>query len=273
ERRQGRWEEAVAHLASRADLDPLASAPAWEAGVTYLYLRRYPDAERYFDRAIAAAPDFELALAFKAALYVLWDGDTTRARRVIETATQKTTLGRLVGFLGPARWLLTSDTARWPALDALTAADLDSDTTYFYVWKVEWNRERGRTALMRAYGDSARRSVMKQLKEHPDDARLHTILAIAYSGMGRPADAIRESERSVELLPISRDAYWGADRRADLALMYAICGERDKAIDELDRLLQLPSPVSLPWLRLDPEWKGLWNEPRFQRLGTGRGET
>ena len=43
-------------------------------------------------------------------------------------------------------------------------------------------------------------------------------------------------------------------------------GERARAIGELDTLLAKPYFVSRAWLRLDPEWAPLRDDPAFQRL-------
>ncbi len=49
----------------------------------------------------------------------------------------------------------------------------------------------------------------------------------------------------------------------------AFQGEKDAAIDELERLLSIPSPLSVPLLRLDPIWDPLRHHPQFQRLVDG----
>ena len=38
---------------------------------------------------------------------------------------------------------------------------------------------------------------------------LHGQLGIAYAGLGRKDEAIREGKRAVALLPVSEDALWG----------------------------------------------------------------
>ena len=76
-------------------------------------------------------------------------------------------------------------------------------------------------------------------------------------GLGSKADAIREGELAVELLPMSKEAWRGAYREEDLARIYAMVGEYDAAIDQLESLLAVPSPTAVPMLRIDPIWKPL----------------
>jgi serine/threonine-protein kinase len=52
----------------------------------------------------------------------------------------------------------------------------------------------------------------------------------------------------------------------DLARIYTMVGEYDTAIDRLETLLSVPSPTTVPMLRMDPTWDPLREHPRFQRL-------
>ena len=52
----------------------------------------------------------------------------------------------------------------------------------------------------------------------------------------------------------------------DLAYTYVLVGEFDKALDKIEYLLSVPSPMSIPLLKLDSRWKPLMSHPRFQKL-------
>jgi tetratricopeptide (TPR) repeat protein len=114
--------------------------------------------------------------------------------------------------------------------------------------------------------DSARVILEKQLKERPDDHRIHSSLGVVYAGLGRKEDAIREGKLGVELFPVKKDAYIGPARVEDLALVYLMVGEYDAALDQIEYLLSIPSWISVSLLRLDPRYDPLRKLPRFQKL-------
>jgi hypothetical protein len=120
-----------------------------------------------------------------------------------------------------------------------------------------------RTAV---YADSARLALEVQTRAAPDDGQRHALLGLALAYLGRKADAIREGQRGVELMPIRRDAYFGPYNQLQLVRIYLLTGEPDLALDQLEPLLRVPYYLSPGWLRIDPAFDPLRKHPRFQRL-------
>ena len=89
---------------------------------------------------------------------------------------------------------------------------------------------------------------------------------MVYAGLGRKEDAIRAGKKGVELLPSSKEAWRGAYRLEDLAVIYTKVGELDLAIDHLETLLSIPGDLSVNLIRLDPKWDPLRDHPRFIAL-------
>jgi tetratricopeptide (TPR) repeat protein len=115
-----------------------------------------------------------------------------------------------------------------------------------------------------AYADSARQDLERQLKGAPNDAQLHTILGLALAYGGRLRQAIQEGERGTALA--AKDGYNGPYLQHQLARIYLLAGERDKALDRLEPLLRVPYYLSPRWLRIDPTLASLRRDPRFSRL-------
>ena len=128
---------------------------------------------------------------------------------------------------------------------------------------------RGDRRRARAYADSARLAFEERSAARPDDAQRHVFLGLALAYLGRKAEAIREGERGVALLPISQDGYSGPYIQHQLVRIYILVGEPEKALDQLEPLLRIPYYLSPGWLRIDPDFDPLRSNPRFQKLVEG----
>ncbi len=93
------------------------------------------------------------------------------------------------------------------------------------------------------------------------------LLGVALAYAGRKEAAIREGERSVAL--DSSQAQNAKYLQHQLARIYTIVGEPEKALDRLEPLLKQPYYLSPGWLRIDPTFDPLRSDPRFQRLVAG----
>ena len=270
QRRQGKFVEALANIKQAVELDPRSAIKATNLGATHFLLRNPVEAERHFDRAIFLSPDQAVAYAWKAAwVHLRLEGSAEKARAVLEEA----------GSVGLAEdvvpvWVLLEmwDGDYRQALDRLdlVSSEVLHEDQYGYALKAELyagiHGLMGNRQLEQAYYDSMRSVVESRVRERPDDPRYRSALGIAYAGLGRKDDAIREGEFAVELLPMSEEAWRGAYRLEDLARIYTIVGEYDAAIDQLELLLAVPSPMSVPTLRIDPTWDPLRGHLRFQAL-------
>jgi len=77
---------------------------------------------------------------------------------------------------------------------------------------------------------------------------------------------MRAGEHAAELMPISKDSLVGPNLAIELAKIYSLVGETDKALDLVEELLSIPSLLSVGLLRLDPVRDPLRDHPRFQAL-------
>jgi serine/threonine-protein kinase len=118
----------------------------------------------------------------------------------------------------------------------------------------------------REYYSSARLFLENKVKEQPEDSRFHSALGIAYAGLGLKEKAIQEATKATDLLPISKEFWRGTFRVKDLAQVYVMVGEYNKALDKIEYLLSIPGDLSIPLLKIDPVWAPLRNHPRFQKL-------
>jgi TolB-like protein/Flp pilus assembly protein TadD len=264
-RRQGRMGEGVQYQEKALELSPRDADQHVELALTLELLGRHEEAQSHRDRSISLAPDQIGAYLDKAWGQLVWKGkagiDDARAildempssddpnvpwyRYEIETCARDypAALEQLASiqtevFQNQEDFLPTT------LLSALTHELLSDD-------------RRAREDF-----DRARIVLEKRLKETPNDPRLHGSLGIAYAGLGRKEDAIREGERAVELYPVSTDALTGPRHVLNLAVIHTMTGEYEAALDRIDYLLSIPFELSVPLLELDPRWDPLRDSPR-----------
>ena len=84
--------------------------------------------------------------------------------------------------------------------------------------------------------------------------------------LGHPDEALRHIRKAMELVPEARDALDGPTYRYVLAQIYALTGDKERAIAELARLLRAPGNFSVAAFRVDPSFTKLRGDPRFEAL-------
>jgi hypothetical protein len=92
------------------------------------------------------------------------------------------------------------------------------------------------------------------------------MLGLVNAMRGRFDEAIAAGRRSVEMLPISKDAYDGPLIATKLAVIHAQAGETDRAIELLRDLIAVPNGPTPGTLRVEPEWDPLRGDPRFGKF-------
>ncbi len=270
QRRQGKFEQGLTNIKKAAELDPLSNTLATDVGTTFKTLRKYTEAEHYYDRAIWLAPDNDSAYHLKGQLYLVWQGSTEKTRAVLEEGLENTKTTEIADIINLLVTIDVFDGNYREALDRLSLKSEDTDymnhfipnslrcaLIYSYMKRKE---------LAKKYYEDAQSILESKIQERPEDARFHSSLGIAYAGLGRKEDAIQEGKLAVELLPVSKEAMSGPYRVDDLARIYVMVGEFDAAIGHLEFLLSIPSRLSIPLIRLDPAWDPLRDHPRFKML-------
>jgi TolB-like protein len=262
----GRWEQAVEHLRRGQSVDPRSGSVASILGQALLWTRRYPEALPAFDRAVELRPRDLQSLEGKAMVY-LAQGDLAGARNVLAAAPKDLDPTAYVAYIATfwdLFWVLEPEQQN--LLLRLTPRPFDDDVGNWGLAIASTYALRGDTKRTRSYADSARAALEQQLKVAPEDAQRHVLLGLALAYLDRKADAIHEGQRGLVLMPVSKDAFSGAYNQHQLARIYILVGEQDKAIDQLEALLKIPYYLSPGWLSIDPAFDPLRRNPRFQRL-------
>jgi len=259
------FEETISYLKKVFELSPQDAHIPWEIGDTCRLLRRYHEAEGYFDRSISLAPDQTTAYILKVSNYRL-QGLLAKARATLEEMPKKTDLESIGDWHIRWAWQEIYERNYQAALELLSSDFVESyrgEKAYNAGW-VYWLMNK--PELARDSFDSARVRYERRVKELPDSSSTHRVLGYIYAGLGRKEEAIREGKLAVELYPVSKDAFWGPRNTFALALIYAMVGEYEEALNKIEYLLSIPCTLSVPLLRIDPRWDPLREHPGFKRL-------
>jgi tetratricopeptide (TPR) repeat protein len=275
-RRQGKLDENVAYLKKALEINPRSVEVTRNLGDTYFLMRNYIEGERFYKLAISFSPDYvsvyinpSSSLAF---LYLSWEGNTRKAREVLEEVSKEIASpdGQNAShYLGCVISIYDKDfqgALKHVSLMPLEALDIQwnyvpKSQLYAQIYGLMNNKEKERE-----YCNEDRIYLENKIKAQPDDTRIWSALGIAYAGLGLKGKAIQAAAKATELLPVSQEFWRGTLRVKDLAQVYVMVGEYDKAFDEIEYLLSIPANLSVPLLKLDPVWAPLCSLPRFQKL-------
>lgn len=280
-RRQGLWSAAIAGMERASARDPRNALLAREVMLTDWMVRDWAAAARGGDRAVALAPDLPLLRVERSYVDVWLNGDL---------APLGAALAAIPAGLDPdgeatlARWdaaLLGRDYAA--AEHAVTGLSSDTALTPFgtplpkaYLLGCI-KLAAGDTERAQPIFEEARQAMETESVTFPMDAFRQAELGLLYAYLGRKEDAHRQGRRAIELLPESKDAFYGPCLSGLLALIYARTGDSEQAIALLERLLTVAGPISQVFeasitasdLRLRWQWDPLRDHPRFQKLLAG----
>ncbi len=266
EQNLGRWEASLAHLREAAVQDPRSVLTARRIARTLLWMRRYPEAMQAVNRALSLAPGLPVLLETKAMVH-LAQGDLAGARGVLNASSSEIDPAALAVYFAQywdLFWVLSDEQQRLVA--RLPPSAFDDNRASWALVRMQVHALHGDRTLERAYADSARAELQEQLGRTPDQGQLHALLGLALAHLGRRGEAIRKGEQAVALKPVTEDAAEGPYLQHQLARIYLLLGEQEKALDRLEPLMRLNYYVSPAWLRIDPAFNPLRGNPRFERL-------
>jgi TolB-like protein/class 3 adenylate cyclase/Tfp pilus assembly protein PilF len=269
DRRQGRWEESIRNMQHAAELDPQNFFILQQLSLTYNNLRRYADTAAILDRALKLAPRDASLRVQRAYVDLDWRADLTPLHSVTEAILGEDPHSVAVGDrLLVALYERDMNTAS-QALAALSPDALFGKETVSLPrpwWEGLVARLRGDASAARVAFTRAREEVDKIVREQPDNGSALCGLGMIDAALGNKKDAIREGERAVELVPVTKDTIDGAMFVQYLAVIYAWAGKKDAAFERLSVATKIPGYLSYGQLMVDPMWEPLRSDPRFEKI-------
>jgi len=268
DRRLGRWEEALTHMAQAARLNPRSSVILNSWGITLHYLRRFAEARALWDRGLESAPNDAGLIIAKAWSYQE-EGDLETAAKLLQplppqppdSEWQQVQYNQLLYERHFQQLIEMEQTA-------LRQDGLSTRVRAFNLAALgRAQKLAGDDRAAHASFLAARDILERERRQNaPDDFEFAIIkLAFVHVGLGDREAALREAARALAVT--ANDTLYLPQFQVLVAQIHAQFGDADAALRDLPRLLQTPaSDITPAQLRLDPIWDPIRNDSRFQEL-------
>ena len=257
-------------------LDPLNPNLLSQHVLSYIILRRFPEALRKLDQVLNITPDDIDTVGLKAAILQA-DGELQRASALLASlhpAIDDPFLIETQAYQGILERHPEEIIARLKELLSKPDPALGFYNGELRFW-LGWAQEvAGDVVEAKASWLQARSELEPFLQTQPENFALIQDLALINMGLGDKAAAFALAERAKSVNPTEKDAMYGPFSTEIIARIQARLGEPDRAIAALNELFLIPYRGPLVWvhpitpasLQFDPMFDPLRGDPRFQKL-------
>jgi tetratricopeptide (TPR) repeat protein len=268
-RHENRWDASLANLQKASELDPRNGDIAWHLGRIYFEMRRYRESEQLITKAAASGTLDSLSTQFLLAAVKMGQGDPVAAKSILDQVPSDYSPGP---WVWGARFTAALYLRDYHAANRVIAATPANWADQAFDGPSSWAegqvaRARGDKQKAVAAFAAGREKIEAQQGDKPKDAPYFGTVAKLDVGLGQKEQAIREAQRAVELVPIAKDSLNGPALIANLALVYAWTGERDRALEQLEKVATIPGLApTYGDLRFNPCWDDLRDDKRFDKI-------
>jgi TolB-like protein/Tfp pilus assembly protein PilF len=272
DRRTARWQEAETNFKRAVELDPRNFVVLLEAGSTFAGTRRLAEAKHLYEQALTVLPNDPFARNLLGFTLFADTADVAAWRKQLDfVAKQGPEAVRGVAFpLLLCSWMQRNRAAAEKAVALIPPEGVSNS---FDEAAVPREYCLGRTAWL--FGNAgvaqsalaaARAIFQRTTVEQPDYPQAWSYLGLTDAMLGRRDEAIREGKRACEILPVTKDSWVGPAWFVNLAMIYAWCGEKDAALEQLESCANIPGGVTYGELKASPAWDRLRGYPRFEKI-------
>jgi tetratricopeptide (TPR) repeat protein len=261
-RKMGEWEKSKGLINKVIKLNPQEALYLTNIGFSFDYQRNYDSALIYHQKAIDMLPGWPNPYKNKIQTYILKNGNTVDARKVLDSATAKTEDKyfemKIMLYIYERKYVEALQLAQeWIHEDP-------KDPVKKYIYLARISGLQSNPLNEGKYYDSSLIFLNKEVVRDPTNAEIHSFIGIAAAAKGYKEKAIVEGKIAVDLTVNNK--LEEIEMKISLAQIYLMTGEFNTAIKNLENLLTGPSLLSVNLLRLDPIWKPLANNSDFQTM-------
>ncbi len=264
-RRAGLWDQAIESMQKSIRLNPRIVINLIEYGQTLGYVGRYDEALAMTEQAYVVDPDSYWAKTYLARMLVNVNGDIDRANTLVIGAQHTNDPAFLASYLQVK----------------IMAGQFEAALQTVRAWQPEWEINRSDitlkeqlvawTLMFMGRETEAREQALKALarldvmeKQNPGDYRIPAAKLSAYAVLGERQKVKQLASQFLAARPA--DAVQEIVENSNLAQNYALAGMTDESVKMLDPLLAGPGDYSVKWLKLDPYFNRIREQPEFMAL-------
>ncbi len=274
DRRQNRWDDSLANFQKASELDPRNSEVAFYRRVACLEMRRYKELEQLFAKDAASGAIQDPWTQLGLAKLKLAEGDPVAAQALLAqvpldfSTTEEIWDTRFTAALylrdyDAANRVIAATPAKWASF--LVGVDVSGTISESWADGLV-ARLRGDKQKAQAVFAAARTKVDATWGDKSKDELYFERVAILDAWLSRKEDAITEARRAVDLMPIAKDSVNGPGLVLSLALVYALTGERDRALEQLEIVAKVAAGPTYGDLCFNPCWDDLRGDKRFEKI-------
>src|SRR5262245_8408426 len=269
-RPRGNHQEALRNLERAVELDPRNVLLLQQIGLSYDYLRRYPEEEALLDRILTIQPRDVDTKVSRALVELDWKANTRPLHKVMdEIRAKEPDAIQSVADTWLVCALAERDVAAAAsALTALGENRFGYATVRFGPHFVEGliARITKDDAKAQSAFAAARPDQEKIVDAQPNYGPVLCVLGLIDAALGRKEEALWEGRHATEVLPVEKDEINGPRMIMYFAIIAAWVGEKDLACEQLAIATRFPSSPTYGELKLLPFWDPLRGDPCFEKI-------
>lgn len=250
-------DEAIAYAEKALEIRPSDRESYLLLGIAYLDKKEYPQAEKMFFEALEVAPDYATAYYYIGSTYQK-QGKFDQALKMYQKCTIAggdpnvyVDMGWIYLLKGDFKKAITN----FKKCIELKCFEFIAFHCLGLIFKIQ-----GKEKESKDYYEHCIELCHKLLLDDPENPYVHSTLGLAYTSLGEHQKGTQQGEYAVSLDPENGAVLY------DLARIYALQNEPDKAIQTLEKALDKclsPSPIEA---KLDPHFESLHDLPDFIRV-------
>ena len=263
-RRQGDTAKSLELFDHAVELDPLAPSIIGNAAMTAFDIRDITNARKYNDLLIALQPSESTWRFFEAMITLEETGDIDLAvKSYLDSGMSDSTI---VAWENKFElYYLTQDKVEISKLLAGGESYI-SEQYYFNQYFAQGFDLLGQSEKAQEYYKALKVGSEDKLKKAPGDILAWGQLGLALAALGQVEEGIEAGLKATHLKPFDTDAVDGGVALENLCYIYASAKMVDETLGLVERLVEIPSQITMNIIKHKPVFNFLRDNPRFQAL-------